>query len=244
MIFDIATIVWKEIHELLFQRGRFRGGWVGMIFFIAVFGIFMPLQTGPSWVQSPVTLIYWAWVPFLLVSSVVADSIAGERERRTLETLLASRLSDLAILLGKIAASIAYGWGLTLISIFLGLISLNLVFGKEKLILYPWDIGIGILLLSFLIATLAAGLGVLVSLRAATARQAQQTFSIAFFLLFVPMFLVPLLPPEWQARIVQTLANVNLRTIPFVIGGILFVIDLFLIWLGMARFKRAQLILD
>ena len=72
---------------------------------IAVFGVFLPLQNGASWVTSPITMVYWAWMPLMLVTGVIADSFAGERERHTLETLLASRLPDRAILLGKVAAA-------------------------------------------------------------------------------------------------------------------------------------------
>ncbi|HEY5573791.1 MAG TPA: hypothetical protein VIK64_12300, partial [Anaerolineales bacterium] len=78
MIADIWTIVWKESKEILLQRGNLRGGWVGLLVFIGVFGIFMPLQSGPDWVESPAGLFVWGWVPFLLVSGVVADSFAGE----------------------------------------------------------------------------------------------------------------------------------------------------------------------
>lgn len=244
MLSDIWTIMWKEIKELLTQRGRFRGGGVGMLIFVGVFGIFMPLQFGKSWVDSPAGLIYWAWVPFLLVSSVIADSFAGERERHTLETLLASRLSDRAILFGKVVAAIAYGWGFTMLSMLLGLITVNIAYGHGQLLLYPAAIGIGIVLLSFLVAGLAATLGVLVSLRASTVRQAQQTFSIAFFILFVPMFLLPMLPASWLARAGQFLTTVNVEAIAVAIAILLFLLDSGLLAIAMARFKRARLILD
>lgn len=244
MITDIWTIIWKETKEILFQRGNLRGGWLGLLVFIGVFGIFMPLQSGPEWVESPTGLFIWGWVPFLLVSGVVADSFAGERERHTLETLLASRLSDRAILFGKIAAAIAYGWGITMVSVFLGLITINVVHWQGKLSLYPATTGLGIVGLSFLVALLAAGLGVLVSLRAATVRQAQQTFSIAFFLLFIPLFILPMLPEEWRARLVDMAVNANLSAIVIVLAIILFVIDVVLILAAMARFKRNRLILD
>lgn len=244
MIADIWTIVWKEAKEILLQRGNLRGGWVGLLVFIGVFGIFMPLQSGPDWVESPAGLFVWGWVPFLLVSGVVADSFAGERERHTLETLLASRLSDRAILLGKIAAAVAYGWGITMVSVLVGLISVNIAHWQGELILYPPDTGLGIVTLSFLVAALAAGLGVLVSLRAATVRQAQQTFSIAFFLLFIPLFTFPLLPEQWQARFVQIAAGVNLASIVLGVAFILVIVDLVLLVAAMARFKRDRLILD
>jgi ABC-2 type transport system permease protein len=244
MITDIWTILWKEIKELLTQRGRFRGGGASMLIFIGVFGIFMPLQFGRSWVDSPAGLIYWAWIPFLLVSSVVADSFAGERERHTLETLLASRLSDRAILFGKVLAAIAYGWGFTIFSMLLGLITVNVAYGQGQLLLYPAAIGLGILVLSFLVAGLAATLGVLVSLRASTVRQAQQTFTVAFFILFVPMFLLPMLPPAWLARIGQLLTTANVEVIASAVAVLLLIVDSGLLAIALARFKRARLILD
>lgn len=244
MIVDMYTIIWKEAKELLQQRGRMRGGLIGMLFFIGIFGILMPIQTGREWVSSPIGLFYWSWIPFLLVSSVIADSFAGERERHTLETLLASRLSDRAILFGKIAAAMAYGWGITVTSILLSLVTVNLVHGRGELLLYPFEIGLSILALSFLIAWLAAGLGVLVSLRAATVRQAQQTFSIAFILLFIPLFLLPLLPEEWQIRLAQVLRVANLEAIVLTAVGILLLANLALLAAAMARFKRAHLVID
>ncbi len=53
---------------------------------------------------------------------MITDSIAGERERQTLETLLASRLPDRAIVLGKIIAVTLFGWGLLLLGMIPGLL--------------------------------------------------------------------------------------------------------------------------
>ena len=244
MITDIYTILWKELKELVLQQGAQRGGWLRLAIFLGVFGVFMPLQSGREWVTSPLNLVFWAWLPFLLVSSVIADSFAGERERHTLETLLASRLSDRAILFGKILAGIVYGWGLTILSILLSLVTVNIAFGQGSLLLYPADIAAGIIGISFLISAMASGLGVLVSLRASTVRQAQQTFSIAFFLLFIPLFLLPLLPREWQVRLAEIMTGANIG--PLIIGLIVFIvaIDFLLIFMAMARFKRSKLILD
>ncbi len=245
MIADITTIIWKEAREMFHQGGRFRGGWLGMLIFVGVFGIFMPLQSGRLWVESPIGLAYWAWVPFLLVSSVIADAFAGERERHTLETLLASRLSDRAILFGKIAAAISYGWGFTMLSMLLSLVTINLVHGQGELLLYPLPIGIGIVGISFLIAWLASGLGTLISLRAATVRQAQQTFSTGFFVIFIPLLLIPMLPDAWKQRLAQWLmAAPDITSILLVLGMILLVLNIALLSLAMARFQRARLILD
>jgi len=247
MITDILTVLWKEVRELPFSTGRgFRGGKMGMLIFLFVFGIFMPLQTGPDWVTSPISMLFWAWVPFLLVSSVIADSFAGERERHTLETLLASRLSDRAILFGKLSSGIAYGWVLTFFCMVVGVVALNVVHGKDGFLFYPAANAFGILAITFLVSTLASGLGVLVSLRSATVRQAQQTFSFAFFLVFIPLFALPLLPEEWKMRVFSTLmqAEGNITEIVLTVCGLLFLVDVLLIGASMARFQRSKLILD
>lgn len=246
MIADILTLMWKEVKEMPYLRGGLRGGKMGLLIFIGVFGIFMPLQSGPEFVSSPIALIYWAWVPFLMVSSVIADSFAGERERHTLETLLASRLSDRAILFGKIAAAIVYGWGLTLGCILLGLVTVNIAHGKGHLLLYPVPIAIGIVVLPFLLSWLASGMGVLVSLRASTVRQAQQAFSIGFLVLFIPLFLIPALPEDWKMRIAQAVmaTNFNVNILLAIVTAIIALLDIGLVAAAMARFKRARLILD
>ncbi len=244
MIGDVATVMWKEFKELVFVRANLRGGWMGLAIVVAVFGIFLPLQSGPAWLESPLGIAVWAWVPFLMVSSVVADSFAGERERHTLETLLASRLSDRAILFGKLGAAVGYGWGLTLASSLLALITINLVFGRGRLLFYPAEIALGIIGFSFLVALLAAGLGVLISLRAATVRQAQQTFSIINLVLFIPLFIFPALPEEVKIRLIQELSRVNGNLVAGMAPAALALVDIALVALALARFQRARLILD
>jgi len=244
MLRDMRTVVWKEIKEILGQKGRFKGGKVGMLIFLAVFGIVLPLQNGPDWIRSPLVLIYWAWVPFLLASGVVADSFAGERERHTLETLLASRLPDRAILAGKIGAAVVYAWGLTLVCVLAGAAAINIAYGQGRLLFYAAPVAAGIVGLTFLVALLASGLGVLVSLRAATVRQAQQTFSIAFLLMFIPLFVLPLLPADLKAKLLAAAAGLDAMAAALVVILLLAVADAVIMAVADARFRRNRLILD
>ncbi len=244
MLADILTIMWKEARELFIQRSGLRGGWMGMLILIAVFGVFFPLQSGPEWLSSPSTILIWAWIPFMLVNSVVADSFAGERERHTLETLLASRLSDRSILIGKICSAIAYGWGITLLAVIVALVTINITFWAGNLLLFPPLIGSAIIFLSFLVAWLAAALGVLVSLRAASVRQAQQTLSLAFLILFVPLLLLPLLPESLRSTVSNTLQGLDFQMIGITAVIVLLVIDLVLLAVALRRFNRATLILN
>ncbi len=244
MISDIITIIWKEIRELILQRSGLRGGGIGLLIVLVVFGVLIPLQSGPDWLTSSTTILLWAWVPFILVNSVVADSFAGERERHTLETLLASRLSDRAILIGKICSAIAYGWGITLFGILVALVVINVAFNSGNLLFFPLPNGFAIFIFSFLVAWLAAGLGVLVSLRASSVRQAQQTLSLAFLVFLIPLLLLPLLPQNMQINVSNALQAFDFQSAALIAGAALLVIDLVLLGMANLRFKRARLILD
>lgn len=244
MIADLWAMAWKEWKELL------RASNTGMVIFrlailVAVFGVMLPLQMGPGWASSLLSTVYLAWMSLYLVSAVVAGSFAGERERHTLETLLASRLSDDAILFGKILAGISYGWGLTIISMLVGLVSMNVAHNTGRIVLYSAAVGFGGVMLSFLGSGLASAAGVLVSLRASTVRQAQQTMSIAFMVTFmVPFAIIKALPGEVGVPIITALSEANPVAIVLIFGAVLLVVDVVLIGIARARFRRNRLILD
>jgi ABC-2 type transport system permease protein len=244
MMSDILTVMWKELHELFLQRGTRRGTLISVAVMLFMFGIMVPLQLGRTWVETPVGLVYWCWLPFMMVNNVIADSFAGERERHTLETLLSSRLSDLSILLGKVITAIFYGWGTSLLGILLALVTVNIAVGHGVLLLYPLWLAIGAPLVSLLVAGLAAGIGVLVSLRASTVRQAQQTVGMAFILVLLPLFILPILPGDWKAALYNFLKTADAFAIA--LGALVgvFLIDVTLIVISMLRFRRDKLILD
>jgi len=245
MMRDLLIIMWKEWKEIIIQRGSTRGGIISLLFIVLVLGILPPIQLGPAWIESPYTLLLALWIPLMLVSNVVCDSFAGERERHSLETLLASRLSDRGILFGKIATAISYGWGIALAVIVIGLLVVNLAHGGYGLLMYRPTMGIGIVLAALLSAGLSAGVGVLVSLRASSVRQAQQTMGLAImFILFVPVFGIQALPRAFQEDFIEWILQLNTPDVMFFVLAFLFVIDLVLIAAALVRFKRHKLILD
>jgi ABC-2 type transport system permease protein len=245
VIADVLTVAWKEIKELFALGGNLKGGRVGMIIMVGVFGVFLPLHTGAEWVTSPVTVGYWAWVPLMLVTGLIADSFAGERERHTLETLLASRLPDRAILFGKVAAAIAYGWGYMLVMFLCGLVTVNVAYREGGLLLYSGAFTAAALLGGILTAGLAASAGVLISLRASTVRQAAQTLSIGIMLcIFVPAFGLPALPASWKASFLRAAVKLSVREWVVLVCAVLALADAVLLMAAVVRFKRARLILD
>lgn len=241
MITDIFTIIWKEWKEFLVQRGSFRANALSLIIIVGFLGVLPPLHTGIFWITSPGVLILSVWAPFLLVSSVVPDSFAGERERHTLESLLATRLSDRAILFGKIFADVGYGWGLTLVILTIGLVTVNFAVKSEIILIYPTTICLNSLILSFLGAGLASGVGVLISLRAPSVRHAHQVLTaVGMLLLLVPVIGVMALPDDLIKRFTY-IGEINAKIVVIVILSLLNIV--FLIT-AIIMFKRTRLVLD
>jgi ABC-2 type transport system permease protein len=155
---------------------------------LAALGVFFPFVIGADWLQQAMLPVLWAWVAAFMATSIVIDAVAGERERHTLETLLASRLPDRAILLGKVGAATLFGWSLALLSALVGAVTVNVVGGRGQWLFYPADVlALGVLL-SLLAAGLSAMAGVLVALRAPSARLAAQVQGAAIMaLLLIPI---------------------------------------------------------
>jgi ABC-2 type transport system permease protein len=222
-------------------RGRSK---IGIFLMVLIFGIVLPLQSGRQWVETANSIIVWGWMPFLWVSGIVADCFAGERERHTLEALLATRLSDRAILFGKVLAAMLYGFILTWSILLLSLVTVNLSAGRGHLLFFRLDLTVGALVFSILICGLAATLGVLVSLRAGSVRQAQQLTSAGVFLLIVPFMLIQFLPDNILNAIADFLQRTEPLQIALWIAMLLLVIDGALLFAGMRLFQRRRLILD
>src|SRR2546421_8624964 len=234
---DILTMVWKESKDSLFQ-----GGWRSLIrplIVVGIMGIYLPLQFGPQWVDlTPIGMILLLWIPFFVLISFIGDVIAGERERHTLETLLASRMPDQAILLGKVVATVLYAWGMGVLSLLLGLVLVDLFRTQGNWMFYPLDLFVDAIVLSLLVSVLGASAGVLISLRVSTVRQAQQILSVGtIVLVFGIIFVLQALP----ANSVSSLTYQQ-----FLLFAMAFfaVLDAILLGLSLMSFQRSRLILS
>jgi ABC-2 type transport system permease protein len=234
---DIWTIIWKESKDVLFQ-----GGWKSLIrplLLVGIMGIYLPLQFGPEWVKlSPMEMFLILWIPFFVIISFIGDAIAGERERHTLETLLASRMPDRAILLGKIVATVAYAWGMGVLSLLLGLVLVNLFRMQGRWMFYPADLLLETLALSLLTSVLGASAGVLISMRAATVRQAQQILSVGTLVLFFGGIIA------LQALPKNFVSSLSPNQIVLLAMAVIAVLDAILLGLSLVSFQRSRLILS
>jgi ABC-2 type transport system permease protein len=244
MIADIFTVASKELREMLMfgdARGRNK---LSLLVILVIFGVVIPLQSGVEWVTTPVSAMIWAWMPYMWVYSVVADSFAGERERHTLEALLATRLSDRAILFGKLLAALAYGFALTWSILLVSLVTINIAVRGEGLLLFSPLMTLGALVFSVLISGLSASIGVLVSLRAGSVRQAQQWMSFGMLVLFLPFMFVQFIPAAWLEAFGNAVVNANPVQIAVWAAVFVFVVQIVLLAIAMRLFQRSKLILD
>ena len=210
MLNDVRTVVWKEWREFRDQLFKLRRGGLSALIVVLMLGIFTPLQMGPMWLTSPIMLAYWPLLASGMVSTLIADAFAGERERHTLESLLATRLPDSAILIGKVVAAVLYGLLFTFINIAVGYSVLMLRHSGTGFIAPPFLHIALIVVLVILACSALAGVGVFISLRAATVRQAQQTLGIIMMVLFMgPFLLIQMMGSDQRIRFALRLTTIG-----------------------------------
>lgn len=120
LLFDSWIIAVKEWREWCAVRGRL--GWGALVALIVAWSIIAPHLLGQLEAGPLIVALLLAALPLTLSGVMITDSLAGERERQTLETLLASRLPDRAIILGKVIAVTAAGWALLLLGMLPGVL--------------------------------------------------------------------------------------------------------------------------
>jgi len=248
MIADILTVMWKE-RKLLFRQGgsRFRTVFVLVVPLIMV-GVFLPWQEGAGWIEGYWSLLGSVLIPLLLVGMVIPESFAGERERHTLGTLLASRLSDQAILFGKVAVAVGYGWAVAILALALGLVTVNIAHWDGQLMFFTPGIALSNVALSLVMAVFMADLGVLISLRSATVQGATQLLMGVTFLPLIVLQIVALvllqMGPGVKDNIGEFFASINPTHVLLIAIAVLVVVTLGLFWIAKAKFQREKLTLN
>ena len=235
---DLWTMIWKEMKDEILQGGR--SSLIRPLLIAGIMEILLPLQIGQRWLTfSPAVILVTVYVSFFFIITYIGDAIAGERERHTLETLLASRVSDRAILLGKVIVTVGYTWVIVLLSLLLGALVVNIAQGTGAWGFYdPFGLLVYTLALSMLTSLLAASSGVLVSLHSPTVRQAQQTLLLSTLGFGVVLFL------GLKAVPAVLLASLNTNQVLFIILAVLAILNAILLGIALASYKRSHLILS
>lgn len=100
------AVLRKELLELVGDRHSFRGALVQALIVIGTCGVLVPLAGAKVWSDPGAPGVLYIFFPAMVAATVAADAFAGERERRTLETLLASPAPASAIFAGKTATAV------------------------------------------------------------------------------------------------------------------------------------------
>lgn len=248
MINDILTVMWKERRGLFRQRGGKTRPLFVLLVPIAVIAIYFPWAMGLRWVTTYWSLVASFIVPVMLVGTLIPDSFAGERERHTLPTLLATRLSDRAILFGKLATSIAYGWLATMAVLLIALVTVNTVNWTGQILFYTPVVLLADAVFALLISTFVAGLGVLISLRASSTLEAQQTLVAAIMfpsMVFgIAAAIITNTQPDLKASILDAFTTLGPALTITLVALVLVAVCAGVIAAAMRRFQRARLILE
>ena len=182
---DALAMLQKELREILGERQSRRGGFVQAIIIVGVMGVFYPLAVPAFWSAAhPGAIVYFAFFPGMLAVTVAADAFAGERERKTLETLLASPLGEWAILAGKVGAAVVWALSVTAIAFVCAVVTVNVAGHQPGLFLPAPVLVVGAFAGALASASLLTGVAVMMSMRVAVARSAQQMTALLSLVLF------------------------------------------------------------
>lgn len=188
--------------------------------------------------QSLYLVYMYLFVPFFLMlpvmtgSIVAADSFAGEKERKTLEALLHTPLSDFELYLAKWLSPLITAMIMTLLSAVMYGIVVNgvMLSGFGRVIFPNWA---WVILLIWVVPAIACmGLGVTVwaSSRVSTFQEAYQAG--AFVILPIVLLFI-----TQAAGVIYFDVVVSL-----ILGAVIWAIDLFLYTLGARRFSRGAIL--
>ncbi len=238
---------WVDIKSTLFAYHNLLAGLWPIFIFCVACGVYEPLRLGPDWLQSPIMVFSLSvLIPFVTTGFISPYSFVGERLRGTLEPLLATPVSDQALLFGKIGMAVLYGWGVSLVSMVLGWGVINLFVTHGQLLSYPPGMVIPTILLSLLFSLLVATLCTIASFYAKTILEAQRGPVMA---LFIPMLLPalwigPLMPETWKGLIIQFLPPLGATNLFPILIVLLILLDGIFMIIALSRFHRKQLLLE
>jgi ABC-2 type transport system permease protein len=173
---DVFAVLRKELLELVGSRKTARGPLVQASIVVAVAGVLIPMSGPVVWTDPRVSALLFFLFPSTLAASVAADSFAGERERRTLETLLTTPLSDASILVAKAMTAVIFAVSAAAAALLAGLVTVNL--HRSRLFVPSAVFFVALLGAALATALTTSALAVAVSMRVNIARSAQQLSAI------------------------------------------------------------------
>ncbi len=208
---DIWTILWRDLRGYRAQFDEPRRLILGLCASIILL-IVAELLVGIHGIfasANPVLLIWiWCWLPLGSAVTLSTDAIAGERERHTLESLLATRIPVRALLIGKTLSITIQSWISAFLLVLGALAAINLAAAWQgNFVILPRSVFLFGPLVSFLITLLGTLVAFLFSMGAPTVRQANLRIVIVTTMLpvvvMIPLALLGFITVAILALLVQ-----------------------------------------
>jgi ABC-2 type transport system permease protein len=178
---DAWTVARKELAEVFGDRSSRRGALTQAVVVILGLGVLVPRADAPLWLRArPEAILLFLLLPAVIAGSISADAFAGERERKTLETLLAKPLSDRALVAGKAIAALVAVAVTALLSLIAAVVTVNVVADRATVFLPRLAVCGGALLGAVASGGATTAMAIALSLRTPVARAVQQMTSLLF----------------------------------------------------------------
>lgn len=195
--------MWKEWRETVWQRRLLNAQLLPLLILAVGAGLVGPLvlalatpleKEGVIIITHVLVLTGMGMMGLLYAVGTSVDTIAGERERHTLETLIASPAPNAAIVIGKILAIVLVAFAVSVVMGSLSYINLVVLYGFDDTWLHLLLVLVGPLL-SLFPALFVASVGFLISYRAKTVKGAQTVLGLLLFPVFMGLsFVFSVLP--------------------------------------------------
>jgi ABC-2 type transport system permease protein len=239
---DIITVIRKELKEAPYGvgQGDRRNGIVVAVVFFLLFGVIHPMNVRGALFEG-LSLILLAVSGAFFTASGAPDAYAGERERRTLETLLTTRLGDVSIALGKIAACALVGWGASIALVASATVTVAVTERSWSVI--PLARVAFVVVLALLVNILVAAAGIIASALSQTTRQALQVFTVVLMIIISGPVIAMRLNAPFKKRILATLASSSSQLAPLSVA-MLVAFDVLLIGVALLICRRRSLLPD
>jgi ABC-2 type transport system permease protein len=168
---DFFTVLRKELLESVCDAHSLSGLALQGLTIILAAGVFLPAIRPGYFVEAGKAMGVFFVFSSVVSASLAADSFAGERERKTLETLLSTPISELALRYGKAAHAVCHAM---LVSVAVLSCSALTALVRNQPGHACWPFLLGSLATTLAASIDTAALTFAISSRAATARAARQ----------------------------------------------------------------------
>lgn len=248
---DISSVLLKELSELRAGSGAQGQRSTVTVALVTLFvSVVIPFSAGTARFGGMAVMSIGLMIAAMWVLTSVPDSFAGERDHRTLETLLATRLPAEAILAGKLLASVVVAAVLGTVAIVLSVVASDVgtaVHGAGgDALSVPWGhMGLGVVL-AVLVAFALSNVGILVALRASSAMVAMRELGLGLAgLVFVISFGLHSLPKGASSDLADVATDVGSLSpwvLAFGTAVVFLVVNAVLFAVTRARFTRPKLV--